>query len=181
VFSHTRSLIFYRTEWHSKVKQSRYTPWRRMGGEEVQLLLILNLCTRWGEWSASRPGRALPLGKEPPVPIVQQAGWAPELVWTQRLEEKSSASVGDRTSIVQSVVRHYTDWAWLTRCYRKIHAGRTNYIGGCGLWTHGSGCFRSLALGLPTIWQWPRCSRKVRIRFSDGHMLWRWIFGSKTR
>jgi Zn ribbon nucleic-acid-binding protein len=26
----------------------------------------------------------------------------------QRLEEKSSASVGDRTSIVQSVVRHYT-------------------------------------------------------------------------
>jgi hypothetical protein len=24
-----------------KVKQSRYTPWRRMGGEEVQLLLIL--------------------------------------------------------------------------------------------------------------------------------------------
>jgi hypothetical protein len=26
-----------------KVKLSRYMPWRRMGGEEVQLLLILNL------------------------------------------------------------------------------------------------------------------------------------------
>jgi hypothetical protein len=26
-----------------KVKVSRYTPWRRMGGEEVLLLLILNL------------------------------------------------------------------------------------------------------------------------------------------
>jgi hypothetical protein len=25
------------------IKLSRYTPWRRMGGEEVQLLLILNL------------------------------------------------------------------------------------------------------------------------------------------
>jgi hypothetical protein len=28
-----------------------------------------------GEWSASRPGRALPPGKGPPVPIVQEAGW----------------------------------------------------------------------------------------------------------
>jgi hypothetical protein len=27
-----------------------------------------------GEWSASRPGRALPSGKGPPVPIVQEAG-----------------------------------------------------------------------------------------------------------
>jgi hypothetical protein len=43
-----------------------------------------------GEWPASRPGRALPQGKGPPVPIVQEAGWAPEPVWTQRLEEKSS-------------------------------------------------------------------------------------------
>jgi hypothetical protein len=57
-----------------------------------------------GEWSASRPGRNLP-----PVPIVQVAGWAPEPVWTQRLEEKSSASVGDRTPAVQSVGRHCTD------------------------------------------------------------------------
>jgi hypothetical protein len=57
-----------------------------------------------GEWSASRPGRALP-----PVPIVQEAGWAPEPIWTQRLEEKSSAFVGDRTPVVQSVVSHYTD------------------------------------------------------------------------
>jgi hypothetical protein len=50
-----------------------------------------------------------PRGKGPPVPIVQEAGWAPETVWTQRLEEKSSASVGDRTPAMQSVVRHYTD------------------------------------------------------------------------
>jgi hypothetical protein len=46
-----------------------------------------------GESSASRPGRALPPGKGPPVPIVQEARWAPEPVWTQRLEEKSSAPV----------------------------------------------------------------------------------------
>jgi hypothetical protein len=42
-----------------------------------------------GEWSASHPGRALPPGKGPAVPIVQEAGWAPEPVWTQRIEEKS--------------------------------------------------------------------------------------------
>jgi hypothetical protein len=60
-------------------------------------------------WTASRPGRALPPRKGPPVPIVQEAGWAPEQVWTQRLEEKSSAPAGDRTLIVKSVVRHYTD------------------------------------------------------------------------
>jgi hypothetical protein len=41
------------------------------------------------EWSASCPVRALALGEGPPVPTVQEAGWAPELVWTQRLEEKS--------------------------------------------------------------------------------------------
>jgi hypothetical protein len=31
------------------------------------------------------PAALLPLGKGPPVPIVQEAGWAPEPVWTQRL------------------------------------------------------------------------------------------------
>jgi hypothetical protein len=61
-----------------------------------------------GEWSASCPGRALPPGKGPPVPIEQEAGWAPEPVWMQGLEEKFSAPAGDRTLIVQPVVRHYT-------------------------------------------------------------------------
>jgi hypothetical protein len=61
-----------------------------------------------GEWSASRLGRALPPEKEPPVPIVQEAGWAPEPVWTQGVQEKSSASVGDRTPVAQSIVRQYT-------------------------------------------------------------------------
>jgi hypothetical protein len=40
-----------------------------------------------GERSASHFGSALPPGKEPPVPIVQEAGWAPEPVGVQRLEE----------------------------------------------------------------------------------------------
>jgi hypothetical protein len=64
-----------------------------------------------GDWSASRPGRTLAPGKGSPVPTVQEAGCAPEPVWTQRLEEKSSClcrgSNLDRP-IVEPVVRHYT-------------------------------------------------------------------------
>jgi hypothetical protein len=40
-----------------------------------------------------------------PVPTGQEAGWAPEPVWTQSLEEKSFAPPGVRRSVVQSVVR----------------------------------------------------------------------------
>jgi hypothetical protein len=36
-----------------------------------------------GEWSASRSDRTLALRKGPMIPIVQEAGWAPEPVWTQ--------------------------------------------------------------------------------------------------
>jgi hypothetical protein len=48
-------------------------------------------------------------GKGPPVPIGQEAGWAPEQVWTQRIEEESFASDRDGTPVVQSAIRHYTD------------------------------------------------------------------------
>jgi len=44
-------------------------------------LLFLDHGTRRGGWSASRPGRSLPPGKDP-VPIVQGAGLAPGPVWT---------------------------------------------------------------------------------------------------
>ena len=43
-------------------------------------VLFHDLGTRWGGWSASRPGRLSP-GKDP-VPIVQEAGWASGPVWT---------------------------------------------------------------------------------------------------
>jgi len=36
----------------------------------------LTLALDGGEWSASRPGRALPPGERTPVPIGQEAGWA---------------------------------------------------------------------------------------------------------
>jgi hypothetical protein len=50
-----------------------------------------------------------PRGTGPTVPVVQEAEWAPELVWTQRLEEKSLIFAEDQTSITQSIARHYID------------------------------------------------------------------------
>jgi hypothetical protein len=48
------------------------------------------------------PAALYPRGKEPPVPIGQKAGWAPEPVWTQRIEKKSFASTGDRMPVARS-------------------------------------------------------------------------------
>jgi hypothetical protein len=65
-----------------------------LGGEEYSSYSFTTSALDGGEWSASRPGRALPPGKGPPVPIGEEAGWAPEPVWTQRLEEKFFAPAG---------------------------------------------------------------------------------------
>jgi hypothetical protein len=58
-------------------------------GEEYSSHSFLTSALHGGEWSASRPVRDLALGKGPSVPIGEGAGWAPQPVWTQRLEEKS--------------------------------------------------------------------------------------------
>jgi hypothetical protein len=75
------------------------------------------------ERSASRPGRSLPPGKGTPVPIEQEAGWAPEPVWTQRLEEKSLASAEDQTytdKCPYEMQEQMEDPVWYTGIYRPI-------------------------------------------------------------
>jgi len=59
-----------------------------------------------GEWSAARPGRTLPPGKDP-VPILQEAGWAPGPVWMGGKSRPNSI----RSRTVQPVVSRYTDRA----------------------------------------------------------------------
>jgi hypothetical protein len=81
------------------------------GGGRYSSESFLTSALDGGEWSVSGPGRALSPGKGLPVPIGYDAGWASELVWTQRLQEIFFAYAGDRTSIVRSVVRLYSDWA----------------------------------------------------------------------
>jgi hypothetical protein len=58
--------------------------------------------TGGGEWSASRPCRALPPGKGP-LGMYCTGGWVGPRAGLD------SASVGDRTPAVQPEVRHYTD------------------------------------------------------------------------
>jgi hypothetical protein len=63
-----------------------------------------------GEWSESSPGRALPPGTDPGTHWT--GGWVG--LWAgldTDAREKTSASAGDQTPVVRSVVRHYTVWA----------------------------------------------------------------------
>jgi hypothetical protein len=80
----------------------RYLKAKAWGGRSYSSYSFSTSALDGGEWSASRPGRALAQGKGPPVPIVQEVGWAPEPVWIQTLQEKSFASVWYRTSIALS-------------------------------------------------------------------------------
>jgi hypothetical protein len=100
------------SSFYIKSKKSKSVPLHAMeahGERRYSSYSFLISALDGGEWSASRPVRALHPGKGPPVPNGQKAGWASEPVWTQGLEEKSSASVGDRTPIVQPVVTILTE------------------------------------------------------------------------
>jgi hypothetical protein len=48
--------------------------WGAWGGRGGILLLIHDLGIRWGEWSASRPDRAIPLGKDARYPLDRRLG-----------------------------------------------------------------------------------------------------------
>jgi hypothetical protein len=70
-----------------KLKLSHYTP-QAFWGEKRYNSYSFSTSALDGEWLASRPGRTFAPGEGSTVPIVQEAGWAPEPVWTQRLEKK---------------------------------------------------------------------------------------------
>ena len=57
-----------------------------------------------GEWSAARPRPHFIPGKDP-VPILQEAGWAPGPVWTGRKSHPHWDSIPDRPACSQSLYR----------------------------------------------------------------------------
>jgi hypothetical protein len=65
-----------------KAKQSRYTPRRRLGERRYSSYSFLSSALDGGVINVTPRPRFAPR-KGPRVPIVQEAGWAPEPVWTQ--------------------------------------------------------------------------------------------------
>jgi hypothetical protein len=68
-----------------KVKQPHYTPWRRRGERRYSSYSFM---TSEVDGVVSGQRHAPAPVKGPPVPIGKETGWAPELVWIQRMEEK---------------------------------------------------------------------------------------------
>jgi len=82
--------------------------WGPIGGLEVELSSFFNLGARW-EWvinATPLPFTTPPPRDRDPVPIVQEAGWAPGPVWT-RVENLAPLSGFDP----RAFQRRCTDWA----------------------------------------------------------------------
>ena len=98
-----------------KVATLQIRLWPRGGGWGRGIALIFqDLGARGGWVVSSTPRPHFTRGKDP-VPIVQEAGWAPGPVWTGG---KSRTPPGFDSRTVQPVVSRYTDWATRpTSCY----------------------------------------------------------------
>jgi len=88
-------------------KRSRYRPGVAQRVGRGIALLFQDCGTRRGWVVSSTPRPHFTPGKEP-VPILQEAGWAPGPVWTGA---ENFVPTGIRSRTVQSVVNRYTDWA----------------------------------------------------------------------
>ena len=59
-----------------------------------------------GEWSAGRPGRTLPPGKDP-VPILEEAGWTPGPVWMSVKSRPVLNTVGNCNTVASVIILYY--------------------------------------------------------------------------
>jgi hypothetical protein len=110
-----RNLVTYYTKLQQKVKLGvpRNRPEGPEGGRGIALL-FLDLGARRAGWSAPRPGHFTP-GKDP-VPIVQEAGWAPGPVWTCA------------KNIVPTGIRSADRPAGSQSLYRLSYSGPSSYL-----------------------------------------------------
>jgi len=92
-----------------------------------------------GEWSAARPGRTLHPVKTP-VPILQEAGWAPGSVWTGGKFRPNRDSISDRSARSQSLYRlrypshiekNIQTWKAGTGIRRKLHCSTLKKMARC--------------------------------------------------
>jgi hypothetical protein len=93
-----------RSELKVKVKVPLTDLKAQKGRVEVQLYSSLTSTREGSGWSARRPGR-FTIGKDP-VPIVQEAGWAPGPVWTcAKILAPTGIRSPDRPARSQSLYR----------------------------------------------------------------------------
>jgi hypothetical protein len=77
-------------------------------GSRGRVLPFMTKGTRRG-WRVSAKPQPLFTPRKDPVPIVQEAGWAPGPVWT--CAENLAPPPGFNPQTVQPVASRYTDWA----------------------------------------------------------------------
>jgi hypothetical protein len=80
------------------------------------------------EWSASPPGRALPLGKGPPSTHCTGGCVGLRAGLDKRLQEETFASAGDRTPVVYSIACLLRTWKLLHRWKSDWYVKLTTYI-----------------------------------------------------
>jgi hypothetical protein len=71
--------VHYGCKWHMQFfiflsKLSHHTPWRRLGERMYSSYSFSTSALDGGEWSASRPNRALAPGKDPRYPLYRRLG-----------------------------------------------------------------------------------------------------------
>jgi hypothetical protein len=103
-------LEYYRLQRTIKTMHDKDKKQSHRGKRRYSSYSFITSALDGGEWSASRPGRALAPGNGPPVPIVQEAGWATDTEARGKILCPCRGSNLDRP-VVQSIARHYTDWA----------------------------------------------------------------------
>ena len=87
-----------------KVKFSRYRPGVAQSVGRGIALLFHDRGTKRGWVVSSTPRPHITPGKDP-VPILQEAGWAPEPVWTGEKSRPHRESIPDRPARSQSLYR----------------------------------------------------------------------------
>ena len=128
-----------------KVKWSRYRPGvAQRVGRGIALLFHDSGTRRW--WVVSSTPRPHFTPGKDPVPILQEAGWAPEPLWTGGKSRPHRDSIPDRPARSQSLYRlSYPAHIQLLKQSIKIHRCVVNTV---EVWLHVLGPYWCLYVAL---------------------------------